>query len=43
VSYAFDIGVVSDPDSKMEMNTSYSLKVQDLFLFRNDVSNPMED
>ncbi|HAH62078.1 MAG TPA: competence protein ComFB [Treponema sp.] len=43
VSYAFDIPVVSDSDSKTEMNTSYSVKIQDLFLFRSDVSNPMED
>jgi len=40
--YAFDIPIVSDNNSKMEMNTSYSLKLQDLFLFRNDVHNSME-
>jgi competence protein ComFB len=42
-SYAFNIPVVSDSDSKSEMNTSYSLKIQDLFLFRKDIVNPMED
>ncbi|MFA6856986.1 MAG: late competence development ComFB family protein [Treponema sp.] len=42
VRYAFDIPILSDNNSKMEMNTSYSLKLQDLFLFRNDIHNPME-
>jgi competence protein ComFB len=43
VSYAFNIPLVSDNDSKIEMNTSYSLKIQDLFLFRSEIHNPMED
>jgi competence protein ComFB len=43
VSYAFNIPLVSDSDSKIEMNTSYSLKIQDLFLFRSEIHNPMED
>jgi competence protein ComFB len=41
-SYAFTIPVVSDSDSKNVMNTSYSLKIQDLFLFRKNIINPME-
>lgn len=43
VSYAINIPVVSESDSRIEMNTSYSVKIQDLFLFRSDINNPMED
>ena len=35
-SYAFDIPVVSESTTRTEMNSSYSLKIQDLFLFRED-------
>ena len=43
ISYGFDIPVVSEADRRLEMNSSFSLKIQDLFLFRTEVDNPMED
>jgi Late competence development protein ComFB. len=43
VTYAFDIPVVSEAENKTEANTSYSVKIQDLFLFRTTIFNPMED
>ena len=43
ITYSFDVPLVSDSSDKRELNSTYSLKIQDLFLFRNDVENPMED
>lgn len=40
--HAVDIAIVSEPMRRMEMNSSYSLKIQDIFLFREDIQNPME-
>jgi competence protein ComFB len=42
VNYGFDIPVVSETDRRLEMNSSYSLKIQDLFLFKTDIKNNME-
>ncbi|MGI0530150.1 late competence development ComFB family protein [Treponema socranskii] len=42
VSHAFSIPLVSEAEQRNEASTSYSLKIQDLFLFRSDVKNPME-
>ena len=41
-SHAFSIPLVSEAEQRNEACTSYSLKIQDLFLFRSDVKNPME-
>ena len=41
-SHAFSIPLVSEAEQRNEASTSYSLKIQDLFLFRSDVKNPME-
>lgn len=43
VTYAFSVPLVSECFDRREVNSTYSLKVQDLFLFREDVDNPMEN
>src|SRR5574344_137337 len=43
IAYSFDVPLVSDTSDRKELNSTYSLKVQDLFLFRKDIENPMED
>ena len=43
ISYSFEVPVVSaDNTQKGELNMTYALKIQDLFLFRADIENPME-
>ena len=43
ISYSFEVPVVSaDNVQKGELNITYALKIQDLFLFRADIENPME-
>ena len=42
VSHAFSVPLVSEAERQSEAHTSYSLKIQDLFLFRSDIKNPME-
>ena len=41
-TYALCVPVVSAIGGIKELNSTYSLKVQDLFLFRNGIENPME-
>ena len=41
-SHAFSIPLISEAEQRNEASTAYSLKIQDLFLFRSDVKNPME-
>src|SRR5574344_742266 len=43
ITYSFDVPLVSENSDRTELNSTYSLKIQDLFLFRTDVENPMED
>jgi len=43
ITYSFDVPLVSDDFDRRELNSTYSLKIQDLFLFRTDIENPMED
>lgn len=43
ITYSFDVPLVSDSNNHQELNSTYSLKIQDLFLFRADIENPMED
>lgn len=40
--YSFTVPLVSENCDRREINSVYSLKVQDLFLFREDVKNSME-
>src|SRR5574344_55479 len=42
VNYSFDVPLVSELIDRKELNSTYSVKIQDLFLFRNDIENPME-
>ena len=42
-SYSFEVPLTSETADRSELNSRYSLKIQDLFLFRDDVHNPMED
>jgi len=41
-SHAFSIPLISEAEQRNEASTAYSLKIQDLFLFRSDIKNPME-
>jgi len=41
-SHAFSIPLISEAEQRNEASPAYSLKIQDLFLFRSDVKNPME-
>ena len=40
--YSFSIPIISEAIDRRELNSTYSLKIQDLFLFRSDISNDME-
>ena len=42
VIYTFSISLVSEKNDRRELNSTYSLKIQDLFLFRTDVINEQE-
>ena len=42
VSHAFSVPLVSEAERRDEAHTSYSLKIQDLFLFRSNEKNLME-
>ena len=42
VTYSFDVPLVSEMNDRRELNSVYSLKIQDLFLFRDDVVNEQE-
>lgn len=42
VTYSFDLTIVSKKYKKMAMDSSFSLKIQDMFMFRLDVTNPQE-
>lgn len=42
VVYTFDVPLVSETIDRSQLNSTYSLKVRDLFMFRSDVENPME-
>lgn len=40
--YSFSIPLVSETNDRRELNSTYSLKIQDLFLFRTDIINEQE-
>lgn len=42
INYSFDLTIVSERYKKMEVDSSFSLKIQDMFMFRLDVVNPLE-
>jgi competence protein ComFB len=42
VMYAFDVPLVSESVDRSQLDSTYSLKIKDLFLFRSDIENPME-
>ncbi len=42
VTYTFTVPLVSETTDRRELNSTYSLKVQDLFLFRSDIINELE-
>jgi len=41
-TYNFEVPVTSEEGESIQLNSTYSLKIQDLFLFSNDIKNPME-
>lgn len=41
-NYSFDLTIVSEKGKTISEDTSFSLKVQDMFMFRRDVDNPQE-
>ncbi|MBR7080233.1 MAG: late competence development ComFB family protein [Treponema sp.] len=41
-SYSFTLPLVSETEDPHKINSTYSLKIQDLFLFRTDVMNEQE-
>lgn len=43
VDYVFEVPVVSESVIRTELNSTFSLKIKDLILFRTDVQNPMEE
>lgn len=43
INYAFEVPVVSESVTRVELNSMFSLKIKDLILFRSDIENPMED
>ncbi|MCH5290927.1 MAG: late competence development ComFB family protein [Treponema sp.] len=43
ITYAFSVPLVSECFDRRELNSTYSLKIQDLFLFHGDIENDMED
>ncbi len=42
ITYTFSLPLVSEVQDRRELNSTYSLKIQDLFLFRTDVINELE-
>ena len=40
--YTFSVPLVSEKNDRRELNSTYSLKIQDLFLFRTDIINEQE-
>lgn len=42
ISYMFEVPVVSESITRSELNSTFSLKIKDLILFRTDIQNPME-
>ena len=40
--YSFEMPVVSEAAERTELNSTFSLKLKDIILFRNDVETPME-
>jgi competence protein ComFB len=42
VLYTFEVPVISGTDNSIHINSLYSFKIQDLFLFHEDIKNPME-
>lgn len=42
ITYSFEVPLVSEKIDRHEVNSTYSLKIKDLFLFRSDIENPME-
>lgn len=42
VTYSFDIPLVSEIKDRRQLNSVYSLKTQDIFMFRSDVVNELE-
>lgn len=41
-SYSFEVPVVSESSERTELNSTFSLKVKDIILFRSDIETPME-
>lgn len=42
VTYSFSVPIVSEIKDRIQLNSAYSLKIQDIFMFRNDVVNELE-
>lgn len=42
VTYSFNVPLISEHADRRELNSVYSLKIQDLFLFRTDIINEQE-
>ena len=43
ISYSFSVPLISEVSIRSSSNSTYSLKIQDLFLFPSNIENPMED
>lgn len=43
VIYSFELPLTSDSSIKNELDSTYSVKIKDMVLFRDDIKNPMED
>lgn len=42
IIYAFELNSSSETADRSQINSTYSIKIQDLFLFREEIENPME-
>ncbi|MCR5764264.1 MAG: late competence development ComFB family protein [Treponema sp.] len=42
VTYSFDVPIVSEIKDRIQLNSIYSLKTQDIFMFRTDIVNELE-
>ena len=42
ITYSFEVPLISESTAGSELNMTYALKIQDLFMFRADIENPME-
>lgn len=42
VTYSFDVPLTSEVNNRNELNSTSSLKIKDLFLFRSDIKNELE-